>query len=389
MSDLKVAIAVHGRYHAFDLARGLFERGHLAQLATTYPGFAARRFLPPGVKLKSAARFEAWRRLASRIPFVPAADPGISIGFGRFAARTLPDDANLLVGWSSALREAIAPARARGMKICVERGSTHILHQVQVLKDAAARTGLPAPGTPSEIIERELWEYENADAIAVPTRYTASTFIAEGIDAGKLIVNPYGVDQDAFEQPTAPPAGPCRILFAGSVGTRKGVPDLLRAFDRMSPGAELHLAGPVDPGLSDLLATHVARHGQSRLIVHGALPFARLRELYRSSTLFCLPSIEEGFGMVLLQAMASGLPVVTTDVTGGTELVCDGENGIIVSAGDPEALAAALSDLTADPDRAWEMGRKARRHIEASFRWSHYIDRAVGAYEQLVFGAAG
>jgi glycosyltransferase involved in cell wall biosynthesis len=385
VSDLKVSIAVHGRYHAFDLARGLHEKGHLAQLATTYPRFAAQRFLPPGVRLKSAARFEIWRRLASRFSFVPRADPGVSIGFGKFAARTLPDDAHLLVGWSSAIREAIEPAHARGMKVCVERGSTHILHQARVLRDAAARSNVSAPDTPPEIIERELWEYDNADAIAVPTRFAASTFIAEGVAAEKLIVNPYGVDPGAFNPREVPGEGPCRILFAGSVGVRKGVPDLLLAFDKLAPGTELHLAGPIENGMSDL----IARHDRPGLIVHGPLPFARLKELYRSSTVFCLPSIEEGFAQVLLQAMASGLPVVTTDVAGGAELVIAGENGLIVPVDDPDALAGALSDMVADPDRTWEMGRQARRCIETSFRWSHYVDRAVDAYEQLVFGEAG
>ena len=190
LSGLKVSIAVHGRYHAFDLARGLYEQRCLAQLATTYPRFAARRFLPPGLRIRSAARLEIWRRLASRFPFVPRADPGVSIAFGKFAARTLPKDANLLVGWSSAIKEAIKPAQALGMKVCVERGSTHILHQERVLRDASARSGLAPPRTPAEIIDRELWEYDNADAIAVPTHYAASTFIADGIPAEKLIVNP-------------------------------------------------------------------------------------------------------------------------------------------------------------------------------------------------------
>lgn len=385
MSDLKVSIAVHGRYHAFDLARGLFEKGHLAQVATTYPRFAARRFLPDGVEIKSAARFEIWRRLASRFAFVPRADPGVSIGFGTFAARTLPTEGHLLVGWSSAIREAVAPAQARGMKVCVERGSTHILHQDRVIRAAAQRSGIAPPGTPAEIIEREIWEYENADAIAVPTRFAASTFVAEGISADKLIVNPYGVDPDAFNAPATPRDGPCRILFAGSVGVRKGVPDLLQAFDQMAPGVELHLAGPLEPGMSDL----IAGHDRPGLIVHGPLPFPKLKELYRSSTVFCLPSIEEGFAQVLLQAMASGLPVVTTDVAGGADLVDPGENGLIVPANDPDALAAALGEMTADPDRTWKMGRQARLHIETSFRWSHYVDRAIAAYDQLVFGDAG
>lgn len=382
MNNLNVSIAVHGRYHAFDLARGLFDRGHLAQLATTYPRFAARRFLPARVTLKTAPRLEFWRRLAARYSVVPRSDPGVSIGFGKFAARTLPDDANLLVGWSSAIREAIGPAHARGMKVCVERGSTHILHQVRVLEKAADQSGITPPATPPEIVERELWEYENADAIAVPTRFAASTFVAEGIAAEKLIVNPYGVDPDAFELRIAPGNGPCRILFAGSVGVRKGVPALLQAFDKMSTGAELHLAGPIEPGMSGL----IAQYDRPGLIVHGPLAFSRLKELYRSANVFCLPSIEEGFAQVLLQAMASGLPVVTTDVAGGAELVRAGENGRVIPVDDPDALAAALSDLTADPERAWEMGRRARHHIETSFRWSHYIDRAVTAYRQLVAG---
>lgn len=382
MKNLNVSIAVHGRYHAFDLARGLFDRGHLVQLATTYPRFAARRFLPAGVTLKTAPRLELWRRLAARYSTVPRSDPGVSIAFGKFTTKTLPEDANLLVGWSSVLREAIEPAHARGMKVCVERGSTHILHQVRVLQEAAAQSGVTPPATPPEIIERELWEYDNADAIAVPTRFAASTFVAEGIAAEKLIVNPYGVDPEAFAPRGAPGSGAARILFAGAVGVRKGVPELLRAFDKISPGAELHLVGMLEPGMADLIASH----NHPGLIVHGPLPFARLRELYASADIFCLPSIEEGFGMVLLQAMASGLPVVTTNVTGGTELVREGENGFLVPPGDADTLADALSGLAADREGAWEMGRRARHHIETSFRWSHYIDRAVTAYQQLVAG---
>lgn len=384
MSALKVAIAVHGRYHAFDLARGLYQKDQLVQIATTYPRLAARRFLPRGVPIRSASRFEIWRRLASRWSLVPRADPGVSVGFGKFVARTLPNDANLLVGWSSTMREAIGPAHRLGMKVCIERGSTHILHQVRVLREAAEQSGVSDSGTPTEIIDRELWEYDKADAIALPTQYSASTFVAHGIAADKLIVNPYGVDPSAFNPLLEPRVGPCRILFAGSVGVRKGIPDLLKAFGNMAPGTELHLAGPLEPGIDKL----IAGYRNPRLVVHGPLPFPRLRELYRSSNIFCLPSIEEGLAQVLLQAMASGLPVVTTKIAGGEELLPDDKAGLIVPSGDPDALAIALSSLASDPERAWKMGCNARRRIETTFRWSHYVNRAVVAYEKLVFGEA-
>ena len=130
---MKVAVAVHGRFHAFELAEHLYREGMLAQLATTYPAFVARRFLPVGVPLATAPWIEAIRRAHAALGIGPAPDLFIARAFGRFSARHLPE-AEALVTWSGASVEAIAAAKRRGMFVALERGSTHIVFQTEILR---------------------------------------------------------------------------------------------------------------------------------------------------------------------------------------------------------------------------------------------------------------
>ncbi len=220
----RVAVAVHGRYHAFDLARELHRMGHLAQLTTTYPAFAARRFVPAPASLRTTPALELWRWAHGWAALVPDPDPGLAKAFARFAARTLPDAADVLVGWSAGVLEAIAPARERGMAVIVERGSTHISHQAETLAEEYRVFRLAPPAPSPETIERELAEYQAADAIVTPSRFAAETFAARGITPSKIHVNPLGVDASRFRAVERPVRDRPTILFVGRVGLRKGVP---------------------------------------------------------------------------------------------------------------------------------------------------------------------
>ena len=377
---MKVAIAVHGRFHAFDLARGLHTRDALSQVATTYPAFVARRWLPAPIRLSTAPWLEAWRRLYGRVPLLPAPDPALAVAFGRFAARTLPEGADLLVGWSSASLEAIPAARSRGMRVVIERGSTHIQHQTEILTAEYARLGLGRAPTPPALVERELSEYEQADAIAVPSRFAASTFVARGVPATKVIVNPLGVDRGRFAVPVKAGTGKPRILFAGEIGVRKGIAHLLEAFASLSAGAELHLVGPVEPGFEVILA----RCSLAGVILHGPLSGTALVRAYANADIFCLPSIEEGFGMVLGEAMAAGLPVVATSVTGASELIESGREGILVPPADVPALRDALRALIDDSANRARMGAAARARLDKGLSWNDYAERALDAYRAVL-----
>lgn len=373
---MRVAVAVHGRFHGFDLARELRAHGHLTGLLTTYPAFIARQFLPLDLPLATAPLLEVLRRL----PLGRPSDVWIARRFARFVARHLPGDLDILVGWSGASLEAMEPARQRGAKVVIERGSSHIAHQAEILAEEHARFRLPFTPVDPAMIARECAEYEAADRISVPTGFARRTFLERGIAEERLAVNPYGVDLSAFA-PAARPPGPARprVLMVGRLGLRKGLPYLLEAARRLGPGVEVRLVGPLDPGAGMLLAA-----APDNVVAAGPLPGSALPGEYAAADLFCLPSLEEGLPLTLLQAMACGLPVVVTPETGAADLVTDGMEGVMVPSRDGAALAGALAGLIADPTLRAEMGRAARRRVAAGFGWADYGERAIALYRDLI-----
>ncbi|CUW38094.1 Glycosyltransferase [Magnetospirillum sp. XM-1] len=374
---MKVALCVHGRFHAFELAGELSRHGCLAQLATTYPAMVARHFLPEGVALRTAPWLEALRRLCGKLG-VATPDHLIARRFGAFAAATLPQGADILVGWSGASLEAVREARRRGMAVVIERGSTHIVHQNAVLAEAHARLGLRFAGIDPRLMAREVEEYALADLVVTGSSAAAATFAPQGVDAAKVAVNPYGVDLERFARvvPSRRP-GPPRILFVGQVGVRKGVPWLLDAFARLGGDAELHLVGPVESAFQPLLT----RWPGERVHLHGPLRGEALVRAFADADLFCLPSMEEGFGMVVLQAMAAGLPVVASTATGAVDV--PDALPILVAPGDGTALEAGLRRALDNPRHREAMAAAGRRAVVAGFTWADYGRRAVAALERV------
>ena len=115
-------------------------------------------------------------------------------------------------------------------------------------------------------------------------------------------------------------------------------------------------------------------------------PMARdaIRRAYADADVFCLPSVEEGFGMAVLEAMASGLPVVVSDQVGAADVVEHDTSGMIVPVNDAEALTSALSRLVRDAEARRSMGAKARNAVEALSGWDQYAERALARYELLI-----
>ena len=378
---MKITVSVHGRYHAFELAKGLHQRKHLDQLLTTYPRFIARKFVGPNALIKSAAVLELKRQVYSKFGIGGKPDLSISKSFGQFSQRQLNSDTDIFVGWSSASLEAIKPAQGFGTKVIIERGSTHISAQTDVLRDAYKQFGLFFNETKVEMIEREEQEYALADKIFVPSKYAAQTFVDRGIAADKIIVNGMGVDFEMFQAPSSRSLDRMpRIVFAGGVGIRKGVPWLLKAFKRLSSKAELHLIGPVSPDYEKMLRKEIG----ANVFVRGALPGHDLSSEYGRGDIFCLPSLEEGYGMVIPQAMACGLPVVTTNVVGAADLLQHAHNGLIVSPADSTALSDALERLIDDVDLRQTMGAYAQATVQQGQGWDDYVSRAVTLYETIL-----
>ncbi len=167
------------------------------------------------------------------------------------------------------------------------------------------------------------------------------------------------------------------ILFVGVDWERKGGPVLLEAFRilrRSHPEARLTIVG-CSPQV-----------GEPGVHVAGRVPLHDVPEFYRSASVFCLPTLNEPFGLVFLEAAAYGLPVVGTPIGAIPEIVLDGETGHLVRPRDPIELASRLASLIDDPERCEKLGARGREWIEQRFSWEQtgariatHIERAVRA----------
>ena len=173
--------------------------------------------------------------------------------------------------------------------------------------------------------------------------------------------------------------GPVRVLFVGNVKHAKGVDLLLDAFRVLRSSATLVLAGAiVEPGLLARLP--------ERVEVAGKLDADALRSQYARAHLLVLPSRADGFGMVVGEAMRSGLPVIVSSAAGARDVVVPGRNGWVFPSGDASSLAAALAAAISDPMRLRDMGAVAREDA-ALLTWERYAQRTVTLYRALLAGS--
>jgi glycosyltransferase involved in cell wall biosynthesis len=223
---------------------------------------------------------------------------------------------------------------------------------------------------PALMLDAEKREHELAGKIVVASRFTRQTLISEGVDADKIVVNPYGVDVQRFNPSNlARSQRPLRFIFVGLISARKGVPLLLEAWKSLaSLNAELWLVGPVADSIRPLLPPLPG------LKLLGKRPHEELPELFRQCDVFVFPSFCEGFGLVLLEALASGLPIITTEATAGPDLISDGNEGYIIKSGDTDALCHTMQSFIDNPDQVKAMSEAARRCAE-KYTWEAYGDR--------------
>jgi len=200
-----------------------------------------------------------------------------------------------------------------------------------------------------------------ATAVSVASRFTKASLERLGLDV-PVAVTPYGFPTDEFRTRARPPAGPFTVLSVGTHDLRKGTPYLLEAWKRAAiPQAELHLVGPLR-----LAKPFVDRYaGSFRHWPHVAK--SELGARYAAADLLAFPTLGDGFGLVIQEAMCCGTPVVTTPCGGGPECITDGTDGWIVPPRDIDALVEQLRACAADRDRVATVGHAARARAE---RWT-------------------
>ncbi|HEY4010040.1 MAG TPA: glycosyltransferase [Acidobacteriaceae bacterium] len=392
---MQIVQTVFGVFHHFELAREFERRGHLRRVYSTWPWRRLQREGLPHDKVETFPWLHVPEYLASRAPvdLTWLRDPlgyANAVAFDRWTERRLVRDLRVstgshgkidaLIGISgSSLRAGALIQRAGGVFIC-DRGSTHQRFQERLLADEFRRWGVDTPPSDPRDTRREEAIYAACDAITVPSTMAARSFAEMGVAPEKVHVIPYGVRLESFHPTAEPSSGPNAtfdVLFAGSVGLRKGVPYLLDAFARLRhPRKRLRIVGALQEDIRRILP----RLPMDNVELLGSLPQHELAALMSRSHVLALPSIEEGLALVQAQAMACGCPVACSTNTGGEDLFTDGVEGYIVPIRDPESLADRLQRLGDDPALQRSMRDAALRRVRSIGGWREYGDR----WEQLL-----
>ncbi len=239
------------------------------------------------------------------------------------------------------------------------------------------------------------WALKTSDQVVAISSYTARE-IALLRDVPVRVI-PYTVGLPDSAPPSPSPSASqrggskgFRVLFVGRLVERKGVAELIEALRRLPPalGARLDVIGD-GPERARLEALVRESGLGDRVVLRGRVPAAELRAAYGAADVLALPSVldsrsdTEGLGVVLLEAMSYGVPVIGSRIGGIPDIVIDGETGLLVPPGDPAALATALQRLAQDEDLRARLGAAGRAHIRGPFAW----DSVVAAWESCYAAA--
>ena len=237
---------------------------------------------------------------------------------------------------------------------------------------------LQGAGDSDEKLARKDEELRLAECVLVASRFTSETLAASGIDAGIVHAVGYGGPPVRRVEPDARAEGPLRVLFVGALSQRKGLSYLIEAIALSKTGASLTLIGRRPAAECIALETALREHRWIPSLPHDEI----LREMQRHDVLV-FPSLFEGFGLVILEAMSQGLPVITTPHTAGPDIIAEGVDGFIVPIRDAGAIATHLETLASDPARLRAMKHAALAKARTR-RWSDYEEKLAAVVKALI-----
>jgi glycosyltransferase involved in cell wall biosynthesis len=343
----RVVLATGGRFHAPSLAREFYKKAALRELIVCDRRFRA----PSGVPGSAYAnRFDlaCWGYLQRFINVGYTIEKRSRIYEEWMANRLTKQPAGILHAWSGVAHTAFTRLAGTGWLRCVERSCPHNMVQYELLKEESDLLGLRFTEDLA-LVQRAVEELYLADVIVAPSSYSARSYVDPEL-IKKLRVNTLGSNY-AVKERTGNPNGKLIVLLVGNAFLRKGTHYLIEAFKLIEdPQAELWVRGHVPEG-------YRSRITDPRVKIIGDVLPSKLEEIYRSATVFVQSSIDEGFGMTVLEALAYGLPLVVTENVGARDVLTD-EVAVTVPIRNPEALAHGILEAQKLPSDSFDIARK-------------------------------
>jgi glycosyltransferase involved in cell wall biosynthesis len=373
---IRVVQSVHAKFHHFDLARQFHRRGWLEAIFTGYPRWKLKDEGIPAKKIRSFPWIRTFLmakwRYGWRSPWLDRELDWLAAeALGSYVSSNLPE-CDIFIAISGAGLKPSRVAKSRGAPYICDRGSAHVHYVRQILEEEFARWGQVFPGIDPRGVRREEQEYEEADLITVPSQFAFRSYVAQGISASKLRRIPYGVELSRFRKVDSPPADRFEVLFVGAVSFQKGVPYLLEAFKQLRHSSKrLRVVGGIQEEMSRFLRGRKVEDVEFL----GSVPQSSLSQIMSTSHVLVLPSIQDGFGMVLSQAMACGCPVICSTNTGGEDLLSSDLHDWIVPIRDARAITERLERLCQDRELQERLREQVQLLVAGLGGWDDYGQR--------------
>jgi glycosyltransferase involved in cell wall biosynthesis len=292
------------------------------------------------------------------------------------------ESADVVIGFDTSSWLLSRRAKQIGKKFVLDQSIGHPVDKERIfagIRDNFPEWNLSIPHKLPAHVAEEIEEHRLADLVVVPSSFVRSTLLRQGVAESKIRIIPFGTDLRLFHPADVSKAqGAFVFLFVGSISARKGLPVLLEAWRRMpSNSGELWVVGvgALPEQVASNLPTSVRFLGQKSRF--------EVAKLMRQADAFVFPSFFEGLAQVQIEAMASGLPIISTIEAGAEDLVRDGENGFLVPAGDVFALTERMEQMAADRT-LFDAMRKSTISERNKLDWKVYGDRWAKVLDELI-----
>ena len=377
---MKFSIYIKGRGWTFQLAKALSITDNLDFLVTSYPKFFVKKYNVPANKIKSIFLIEILVRLLGKF------DPLLYKLKLNFDVNLIMDWATdtiyslffiqnsdfLLMGFGNSFCKIIKKAKKKNIKTIYFLNNSSPSYRDKVLKEEYDKLGLSKfYKAETKALTRKINESINmADYIGALSSFQKQTYIDEGVDESKIFLSFMGVDTSVFF-PKKIKKDKFIVIYVGNDFVRKGAKYLIDAFNSLKlDNSELWIVG-INPRN---LAERIVKIEKNNIFIDSVSEF-KLPDLYNQASIFCLPTFEEGLPFVLPQAMACGLPIISTQYA--KDCVTDGQEGFIIEAGNTSLISEKIKFFYDNPNKIVEMGAKARTKVENEFTFDSVAKRII------------
>ncbi|SDL60215.1 Glycosyl transferases group 1 [Catalinimonas alkaloidigena] len=401
MKERTVILAHAGKQHSYQVAKALLELECLEKFYTssyvssalwqryflqTRNTYFSRRFLPglSGKRVDANWRFEVkevlLRKAFGKSKRVQEAVYARDVAFDQYVARQLRrQPGEIYWGFQGSCYASLQAARAEGKITLCELATAHVTAAKRILGEEArlhpewadSIDNLEFPASYEKRLEEEPL---CADWTIAASDFTRRSLLEAGVPADRILVLPLGFDPTRIPfhpKKESDPAAPLKLLYAGTVTQRKGVKYLLEAMQGIAAKeVELHVIGGIQG------SGKAFRQYERVYTYHPPVAQETLFEAYGQYDALVLPTIFEGFGLVIVEALAAGLPVITTSHSTGEALIKNGDNGYLVPIRDVSALRTAIEALKEKKATGayLAMRANARQSVE-EYSWLQYQSR--------------